>query len=308
MISIYIDGNEVSLTGTKRGDGAFEALKGTAWKWSRPTGGFVLPRNLLPHTRERNIRAAKAALEAAGFEVETEDTGTVLTVAEEREQSEQRLTERAERYEARAERRGAEAEGRWAAEHALLDPIPFGQPNINGRLTSLLNRAEQHRVAAYKASEEAEQAASRAEGLRRALEGTSTPTLRRRIERYETEIRDLNRRLDGTSVASGYGKPATGSYRERLLGLRGRAQEALDLDRAELARRAEEDGVKVWTREDFKKGDDALTEFGWFPVLRVNAKTLTVPHGIDRLAEAGYTWTRPYAEIKGRRRDGVVTK
>jgi hypothetical protein len=47
---------------------------------------------------------------------------------------------------------------------------------------------------------------------------------------------------------------------------------------------------------------------GWAPVLRVNAKTLTVPHINDRLAVHGHTWPLPYAEVKGRRRDGEVTK
>jgi hypothetical protein len=307
-IRIEIDGNEVSLTGSRKGDGVFEALRGTAWKWSRPTGGFVLPRNLLPHTRERNVKAAKAKLEAAGFEVTIEDTGTKLSVAEEREQSEQRLTERAERYERTAERLGSEAESRWKAEHALLDPIPFGQPNINGRLTPLLKRAEQHRVAASKAGEEAERLAERAEGIRRTLQGTPQVTLLRRIERYETEIRDLNRRLEGKSVASGYGKPAEGAYRDRLLGLRARAQEALDLDIAERDRRAAEEGVRVWTKADFQKGDEVAFRYGWTKVLRVNAKSVTIPHIMDALAEHGHTWTLPYAEIKGRRRDGEETK
>jgi hypothetical protein len=98
-IRIEIDGNEVSLTGSRKGDGVFEALKGTAWKWSRPTGGLRAPAEPAPAHPRAQRRQAKAKLTAAGFEVEVEDTGTVLSVAEEREQSEQRLTERAERYE-----------------------------------------------------------------------------------------------------------------------------------------------------------------------------------------------------------------
>lgn len=308
MLTIEIDGNEVTLTGTRKGDGVWEALKGTAWRWSRPTNGFVLPRNLQPHTRTRNIRAAKAKLEAAGFEVETEDTGVTLTVAEERAQAEQRLEERAERYEGRSERLGAEAEGRWAAEHALLDPIPFGQPNINGRLTPVLRRAEVLRRTAWEAQQESERLGERAESIRRALEGTSQVTLLRRIERLEAEIRDLDRRLEGKSVASGYGKPAEGEYRERLLGLGARAQEALDLDRGERDRRAAEQGVKVWSRADFVKGDEVAFRYGWTPVLRVNAKTLTIPHINENLAVHGHTWALPYAEVKGRRRNGEVTR
>jgi hypothetical protein len=148
-IRIEIDGNEVTLYGTTKGDSVDEkARQYSAWKWSPRARAFVLPRNLLPGTRERNIRSLVASYKAAGVEVEVEDTGTVLSVAEEREQSEQRLTERAERYENRSERRAPRPRDGGSHEHALLDPIPFGQPVLNGRTHSVLKRAEQHRQVA----------------------------------------------------------------------------------------------------------------------------------------------------------------
>jgi hypothetical protein len=308
-LRIDVDGNEVTLTGTTKGDPVDEqARQGTAWRWSRHVGAFVLPRNLHPGTRARNIRALVAAYKAAGRDVEVVDTGTVLSVAEEREQERQRLEHRAERLTGRAERLEGEAKAAFATVDRISDSIPLGQPILVDHYSAKRHRRdlakmERNMDRGCEASQEAREADRLAGGIKRSLDnGTPLSTLRRRIDRYEAEIRDYDRRLDGTSVASNYGRPAEGGYRERLLTARARAQEALNLDRAELDRRAEEDGVKVWTRADFQKGDLVVYRFGdGVPVLRVNAKSLTVPHGIEALAAAGATWTIGYDQVKGRR-------
>lgn len=308
-IRIEIDGNEVTLYGTTKGNPVDEkARQYSAWRWSGRARAFVLPRNLNPGTRERNIRSLVASYKAAGIEVEVENTGVVLSVAEEREQAEQRLAERAERYENRAERRSAEATGRFATVDGILEHIPPGQPVLvghhsEGRHRRALDKVDTNMRKGIEAEREAAQAAERAENIKRSLaNGTPTPTLRRRIAKTETEIRDLDRRLNGTSAATISRKPAEGEYRERLLGLRAREQEALDLDQAELARRAEEDGVKVWGPEDFVKGDEVAYWGGWAVVQRVNKKSLTVP--------SGYSWTNTvsYDKVTARRRDGEITR
>jgi hypothetical protein len=55
-------------------------------------------------------------------------------------------------------------------------------------------------------------------------------------------------------------------------------------------------GAKVWSRADFAKGDQVRDGLGrWREVLRVNAKSVTVP--------TGYSWTEtvPYDDVRGRR-------
>lgn len=305
-LTIEVDGEFVALRGTTKGDAAQRAAIHRPWVWGGRAGAWVLPRNLRPETRAQAIRTVTAALEAAGYEVDGEDTGVRQTEAERRSASMERLEHRADRYEASATRLAAEAASRDAAEHALLDPIPFGQPNIGGRLTPVLKRAEQHRVAASKAHSGAERLASLAEGIRRELAGTPLVTLQRRIERNEAEVRRFTRLINGTDPSQDT-YTATGERLERLTEMRQRAQEAIDLDRTELERRTEEDGVRVWTRADFVKGDEVASTFGWSPVLRVNAKSVTIPHIHERLAEAGHIWTLPYAEVRARRRGGEVT-
>lgn len=59
-------------------------------------------------------------------------------------------------------------------------------------------------------------------------------------------------------------------------------------------------GAKVWSKADFRKGDQVQDDFGrWHEVLRVNAKSVTV--------STPYTWTEtiPYDKVRGKR-DGVV--
>jgi hypothetical protein len=142
---------------------------------------------------------------------------------------------------------------------------------------------------------EVEDSGHRLTGLRRALErGTPMVTLRNRIDRLEADVRRYTKKIDGAGrPIHGQDKPATGGYRERLLALRARAEEELDLDRAELAAR-EEKGVKVWRPEDFKPRDRVIYRFGTREVVRVNPKTLSI--------KTDYSWLDklPYQEVQGR--------
>src|SRR5205823_4584943 len=68
---------------------------------------------------------------------------------------------------------------------------------------------------------------------------------------------------------------------------------------------------RAWTREHFRAGDEALILGTWYPVVRVNAKSLTVSPlvllGERRLREDGKdVWTdiAGYDKVHGRRRDG----
>lgn len=101
------------------------------------------------------------------------------------------------------------------------------------------------------------------------------------------------------------------------------AQQALELD-AQLARwrgivaRAEAGGVKVWSRDDFRRGDFVLYRGAWYEVLRVNARSVTIPHilsgaGRDVVRRCdgpeGLTWTVGYHDgIAGRMSAGEMNK
>jgi len=70
---------------------------------------------------------------------------------------------------------------------------------------------------------------------------------------------------------------------------------------------------RAWTRDHFRVGDEAHILATWYPVVRVNAKSLTVPPlvfgGERRFNDAGkdvWTDTAPYDKVYGRRRNGNV--
>ena len=74
--------------------------------------------------------------------------------------------------------------------------------------------------------------------------------------------------------------------------------------------RAQERGFRVWSRDDFAPGDFVRYLDTWYEVLRVNRRSLTIPHlrsgtgrGVVRAADVrpGWTWTLDYhAGIGGR--------
>lgn len=129
----------------------------------------------------------------------------------------------------------------------------------------------------------------------------------RRIEKLEADRRVYERALNGDAT---HGWDAGDPDQAQTLARRiRRLDDELGYWR-EIIARAEADGVKRWGRADFAKGDFARGFGRWFEVLRVNAKSLTVPHIHDMrrvVTSAGHpygtgaTYLLKYDEIRGRR-------
>lgn len=131
--------------------------------------------------------------------------------------------------------------------------------------------------------------------------GTITHALRR-IDKLEADRRRVLRSLNRCTPGSGIAQELTeqiAELDEQLLHLRA------------VVARAEAEGVKVWSRDDFTRGDFVRYRGIWYEVLRVNSRSLTVPHAlpVDRPVvragdgehgEHGWTWTTPYDGITGR--------
>jgi len=98
-----------------------------------------------------------------------------------------------------------------------------------------------------------------------------------------------------------------GGYKPKLVRPEGEDLERLQILASDLADQlahwrgvvanAQESGVKVWTRDDFAKGDYVLRRGCWYPVLRVNAKSVSIPNP----PYDGPAWTVGYDDIRGRR-------
>jgi len=91
MLDLSIDGDQVTLTGTVKGNPEHEALVPPPWTWSRRAGGYVLPRSLLPLTRKQRIRELVAAAQAAGVDLQVLDAGAEPSEADRRQARDQRL-------------------------------------------------------------------------------------------------------------------------------------------------------------------------------------------------------------------------
>lgn len=321
MITItHTQADGTLLEGSRKGDGVYEILRGLGHNWryfpSIRAIGIGQSRDRLADTWK--IKRAAEALRAAGHEVTVEiDDTERRSYAEAEAERYERAEQRAEHHAEAAERAEARAAGHWQAERAILDVIPAGQPILvghhsEGRHRRDLARADSHMrhgLEEIGKRDYHEQRAETAERYRAHRE--SVPTTLRRIKKLEAEQRDTQRRLDGY----GAGRPpyvrqvpaATGGYRERLLALRERQAEEIAYWQAVVAK-AQEAGVKVWTRDDFAKGDFVHFLSSWYEVLRVNGKSLTIPAMINdghviRAEDARCTWTDtiPYDKVTGRK-------
>jgi hypothetical protein len=287
MLELDITGDEVTLSGTVKGNTEHQKLVPRPWVWSRRASGYVLPRSLLPLTRNRHITWLVAAAQAAGIELQVNDSETTLSEADRRQARTGRLEDRADRHEHVAEKAAATAAATEAA--AALISYPPGQPILvghhsEGRHRRDLARRDRLDQKSLEAQRLARQAARLAEGIRRTLERGDAPvTIRLRIERHEAEIRSLTRTLDRHPDETRAAEKA-------------RLSEAVAIDRATIAQ-MEADGTTVtYSRDNVAKGDQVQYGDLWLTVLRVNTKTVTVPSLMG-----DWTNTLPYAKITGRR-------
>jgi hypothetical protein len=291
------------VDGTRKGDGVGDVLKTTGFRWRY--GAWRIQNSRDRMADDWTIQRAAEALRAAGFEVTVEVDNTPRSFAEAEAERVERAEDRAGRF---AEYSG-NAAGRRDAAQAAVDGIGErfwgGQPVLVGHHSQRRAERDRERMdnGARRAVEEDRKAdywAQRAEAAEHHQERREdVPTTIRRIERLEVERRQIQRRVD-----SGAGE----TYRERM------APRIAQLDdeiahwrrHVEAAKAA---GVKVWSREDFAKGDYVRFFGGWHEVLRVNAKSLTIPslmplmgpNGAELARKAPYTHTLAYDKVHGRR-------
>ncbi|WP_424216966.1 DUF3560 domain-containing protein (plasmid) [Streptomyces sp. BI20] len=307
------------VTGTSKGDGT-AAILGTrqfGWgrakfHWSRTQGFWYLPHSRDHQADSQVIERAAELLRAAGHEVEVRVDETVRrTFAEAETERAERAQTRAERAEALADRASARAAGREAAARDIMRHIPFGQPILVGHHSQRRAERDQERIDGHMRASLAEEAkVVHHENRRRAAAGyeqarNNVPRSLRRIERLEADRRGLERILSG-QVDHGWDLGNPESVAE-LTRRRDEVLEQLEHWRGVVAA-AEAAGAKVWGREDFAKGDFVRSRGRWLEVLRVNAKSLSVPSTLKAtttvvtLENSDLSWTErlPYDAVGGR--------
>lgn len=292
------------IDGTSKGDGTAEVLKANRWRWGRSIGSWFIPRSRDNRPNHYTIDITANGLREAGFDVELELDESVRSAAEVEADKIARQEARAEALAAKAERKAEKEAAAWErsdrARNSLPEggePIKIGHHSENRHRRSIEKswNALGNAVAATHESDEATRRAAVAE--KAAAARYSVVQVANRIDKIKSEIRGINRLLDG--YTRGRGTP----YEEQVAPVTGQSREY------QLSRLAEwTDAQTYWQGiRDEQIADGRATNYdkttiakdgavkireSWMKVKRANPKTVTVESG------CGFDLKYTYAEIK----------
>ena len=306
------------LDGTTRSDGTSAVIKSVrdGWRFSRniATDGAWY----LPHSRDRRahrtvIDRLAAALRAAGHEVEVTIDDPPRATADIEADRTARIAGRADRYSELADARHTSGSARLAHVRERRSHIPLGQPVISDRYANFLQRLNRTEDRARAEIATGDHWQGRAEAAASTQSYRHNPrVITRRIQRLEAEQRRMQRARDNAAPRDEQAGANT-DYVARADAEIAQLGEAIGYWRGELAELDATGDYRPWTREHFRIGDEVRILGTWYPVLRINKKSLTVPPkilgGERRLNGDGkdvWTDTAPYDKVYGRRRDGKI--
>ncbi|MCY0931159.1 DUF3560 domain-containing protein [Streptomyces sp. H27-H1] len=275
------------VKGAARGDGSGDILKRRVYGWSaRP---YKFSRNLacwyFPHSRDKQadmkaINQLAANLRAGGFTVEVVvDEDDRRTFAEAEADRVERAEDRAARFAGYADSAATNADALHTKARSMSSRIPFGQPvqppghhSVNAdvrfreRIHDTFGKSirEDDRAAHWSNREDA---AANYERYR-----NNPPRTLRRIEKLEVDLRHWDRVLNGEAGGWNLEDPEEAAEVRRR-----RAEVVEELGEWRKITAAEKEGFKVWSKDDFKRGDYVRCRGHWYEVLRVNPKSVTVP-------------------------------
>jgi hypothetical protein len=303
------------LEGSRKGDGVWEIVREHGFRSSRNIGLYIQQSRDKAAKRWYIDRAAEA-LRAAGWTVVIDiDEDTRRSFAEAEADRVERAGNRADRFDGYADNAASRSDAAYAGVKRIADGIPMGQPILVGHHSEAGARRDVARMDAgmRRSIDEGDKAAhwaSRAKAAGSYEEFRKAPgrTLRR-IAKLEADLRRVEKWLRGES-AGGFTRDLTPATVAELNRRKEELEEEIGFWRHVIAK-AEEGGFKVWGKADFKRGDFVLYGGTWYEVLRVNAKSVSIPHihnGTGRRVVrkgdghvADWTWLAPYDDVRGRR-------
>ncbi|MFW9890062.1 MAG: DUF3560 domain-containing protein [Candidatus Thorarchaeota archaeon] len=266
-----------------------QKLKGKGFRWSPKRGAWVRKITSTSMTKAQSL----------GFE-RAEDVGTPLTGGEKAQRELERMERSAERHEARSKRAMFEAKQHHKEAKQMMDVIPMGQPILVGHHSERADRRYRERihkkegkfVEKYRESEHEQNVAERV--ARRAKYMKENPAYAsKKIEALDKEIRGIDRRLE-TEYDPIYASSRQ-EFDEWKEGLRARRKEATE-ERVFWAEHLKSIGGIKYSKSNVKKGDMIrYRNLGWYRVVRVNPKSVTIEWRIGGLET---TRTVPYREIR----------
>ncbi|MFB7436529.1 DUF3560 domain-containing protein [Streptomyces microflavus] len=299
------------IEGSSKGDGVYEIVRLHGFRYFPSSGaiGVIASRNRA--AQKEKIAGAATALRDAGYTVETvineDDRRPFAEVEAERgaraESRSAHYTEQAERAQTNSDQLHEQASERRSV-------IPLGQPMMPGHHSYRADRNARDRIhsmegRAVAEGQRAAYLAGKAESVENSRSHRNDPaTTLRRIAGLEVQLRRIHKWQAGQS-AGGSTRSLSPEGVEDLLREEEETAEQLTYWRTIVAQ-AEAEGFVVYGPSHFTKGDYAQHDGRWYEVLKVNAKSLTVPGGPDirRVisdAERAYSWNdrMPYDKVTG---------
>lgn len=296
------------IEGTAKGDGTADVLKRTGWRWGRSIAAWYVPnsRDHLPNGYK--IDRTVQALTDAGFEVTTEVSTAHLPTAEVEAGKISRQADRVDALEAKADRKDAAEVAAWERVEGAMARLPQGGEPIHvghhseGRHRNAIAKADTAMRRSIEATADAERARGRADAAATTTDSRYRPvTVANRIEKLSAEIRKLERRITEPRYDAERGYvPATpeqiGAARARLTPYIDEKRDQVAYWEGVRAAQIESGTATGYGRGTVQKGDEVKVRGYWYPVVRVNAKSVTVrtPHS--------WTDTVPYAELQDLKR------
>ena len=299
--------------GTVRGDGTNTILKAAGFRWFPTLGLWGIAGSRDHQPNRYKIERAAAALRAAGHPVSVDVDDTHRSTAEAEADKAQRQEQRVDALNAKAERKAAAAEAAWETEHRAVEALPPGGEPIKighhseRRHRNAIARAHDATRRAIEATDLAHQARSRAEAAASTTGHRYNPvTVKNRIEKLQAaqrgdqHILDGHRRVVARSATHEYVDefgPATGSYRDQVIARMAQRGDEITYWTAIYADLQASGAASTHSRDSISTGDLIKYRGHWYPVVRVNPKSVSV-----RLHE-GASWTNTigYHEISGHR-------
>ncbi|MGW8333783.1 DUF3560 domain-containing protein [Streptomyces sp. NPDC055897] len=309
------------IEGTSRGDGSAEILRlreygrtqRQPFRWSRTLDCWYLPHSRDHATYTPSLELLAQRLRDAGFEVTlTIDNADRRSISEAEQEREKKAEGRAERFGKYAASAAQSSKAAWKKSHDISERFAGGQPILVGHHSEGRARRDHARMddAMRKSISDSDRAAhwsGRAQAAANYQQFKKDPgrTLRR-LDKLRADLRAVEKWQRGQS-AKGYSRnpddPELTIRHEEL------TEEIAHWE--QVIKDAEAEGFKVWSKADFKRGDFALYRGTWYEVLRVNPKSVTIPHihnGVGkRIVRAtgnqhdDWTWTAPYDDVSGRK-------
>jgi Domain of unknown function (DUF3560) len=289
--------------GTSRGDPALPILKQHGFRWFHSIGLWGLRGSRDHFARTVVIEDTASHLRRLGIEVEVDVDDTPRAAADIEADRTERLEARQDALDDKAVRLAGEADALYRKTKGMMDTIPFGQPMMPGHYSynrdrNFRDRIDQNVHKTVVAWNAADAASGRGDASRQhQARMQSGPVTVRRIDRLETELRQIDRILAKPGSQPRDDEPRIAEWRTRLGARREYVTDQIAYWREHLAK-LEAEGI--YTAPDparYPKGQRILTVWGEATVVRANAKTLTVTMPPPQIA--GLHHIR-YDDVKGK--------